>query len=239
MIVGIIITVLVSLIAIAALSNKIYDAQEKKKKETFLKTVPDRVAQKNQLMSNETGEQAVDYYLIKIHKSKILYASEKHYFLMHKYASERYPIDGNPCGSIAWWGKNKDSGNELYLLEKDDELVQRLVSDDGFQVPMHYKGGYFSPQKASPYRESIAYEYIEVLKEKIQGDNSCPSGLTINTFVYLIMRNGLIRYFHEKYVKRFNYKSADELCTAMIDKAKESLTLSSLCMYSISHLNAK
>lgn len=230
MIVGIIITALVSLIAIAALSNKIYDAQEKKKKETFLKTAPDRVAQKNQLMSNETGEQAVGHYLIKINKQKILYASEKQYFLMHKYASERYPIDGNPCDSIAWWGKYKDSGNELYLLEDGDEFVQKLVSDDGFHVPMHYKGGHFSPQRAYPYRERIASEYIEILKEKVQGDNSCPSGLTINTFVYLIIRNGLIRYFHEEYVKRFNYKSADELCTAMIDKGEGEFDLVK-CMY--------
>ena len=215
MIIGVIV-VLICLILIVALSNKIYEAQKKKKEEAFKKIQP---------MGNQTDNQPVEYSLIEIHKSKILFASDKHYFLIRKYASRRYPIDDAPCNSIAWWGKYKDSGNELYLLEEGDNFVQKLVSEDGFDAPIRYKSGHFYPQKSYPYREKMTSEYIEMLKEKIREDNSCPSGLTVNTFVYLIVRNGLIRYFHEEYVKRFNYKSTDELCANMIDKNEEEFDL--------------
>lgn len=169
--------------------------------------------------TNQTALQISEEELfIQKNENKILKLSDELYFLIKKYASDRYPVRYTPKGYRLWWDEYEGSGNEFYLLYNDDILAEKLIARDGLTPPLRYKkryGYYF--ERSYPSREQSFEFFTKMIKNKILETGEWDDSKTLNSFVYLIIRNGILRYFHDIYIFDYEQPSILDLCLKHID----------------------
>lgn len=169
--------------------------------------------------TNQTTLQISEEELfIQKNENKILKLSDELYFLIKKYASDRYPVKYTRKEYRLWWDEYEGSGNEFYLLYNDDILSEKLIARDGLTPPFRYKkryGYYF--ERSYPAREQSFEFCIKMIKNKILETGEWDDCKTLNSFVYLIIRNGILRYFNDIYLSDYEEPSILDLCLKHID----------------------
>ena len=155
---------------------------------------------------------------IKSNKEKILKFSDELYFLIKKYALNRYSVKWKPREYRLWWDEYEGSGNEFYLLLTGDILVKQLIARVGLNPPQRYKKGRgYYVERSYPAREQSFDLLVKMIKNKISESCEWDDESTINSFIYMVIRNGIIRYFHEIYLSDFAQPSIFDLCLKHID----------------------
>lgn len=63
--------------------------------------------------------------------------------------------------------------------------------------------------------------YVERLKEKIQSNSEWDDKVTLPLLIYKIIRNNVIKHYHDRYVSKCGYESLAELCQKISDPIVE------------------
>ena len=168
--------------------------------------------------SIESQEQNKKFILTSDIKEKINYLTDKYFFAVQKYGIECHNVNEYGFDYILWRNTNWSlTKNNFYILEDNKELSTIIKEDWGSRKIAYnkYRGYYFPDTLSSLGGEEKLKYLIKFLKTELKENNEWENSDTIDFAIYYIIRNGLLRYFSNKYEEKYGYDTIEKLSYAL------------------------